>query len=283
MIAFTKQDPHPALRNYVRNYWLLEGDGVSDTLELLVPDGYPELFFVLRDTLRMKQFSQEKCWGPNSEGGLIGQATNRFDFEPSSSVKVLFVKLYPWTPHQLFDIPSVEANNMAIELGAFMADPTFRSLNERLQHMPDLAAMASLLDQILLQRLLAMKGINSFVQYAVRQMYHTNGTLSIDSLTQKVKASRRYVEKLFQQNIGLSPKHYAQVLRVKKASMYLLDPRFKGNIQQIAASLDYYDQSHLLKDFKSVTGISPSAFMREKNLNFSEEGLLMYLDQWDYS
>jgi AraC-like DNA-binding protein len=283
MISFTKKDPHPALRDYVRNYWLLEGDGVADTLELLVPDGYPELFFVLHDTLRMQHFSNEKCWGANSEGGLIGQATSRFDFEPSSSSKVLFVKLYPWTPHQLFNIPACEVNNSAIELGAFVADPIFRHLNERLQHLPDLECMSALLDQVLLQKVHAMKAKNSFVQYAVRQMYFANGTISIDSLTQKVRASRRYVEKLFQQNIGLSPKHYAQVLRVKKATMYLLDPRFKGNIQQIASSLDYYDQSHLLKDFKSVVGMSPSAFVREKNLNFSEADLLTYLDQWDYS
>lgn len=65
-------------------------------------------------------------------------------------------------------------------------------------------------------------------------------------------------------------------------TMYLLDPRFNFNIRDISDRLEYYDQSHLLKDFKAVMGQSPSAFLQRQTI-FSEPDLMSYLDQWDYS
>ena len=61
----------------------------------------------------------------------------------------------------------------------------------------------------------------------------------------------------------------------------MLDKNFSGNIGQIAAGLDYHDQSHFLKDFKSVTWQPPTAFLRSQGLPFDRVG--DYLGQWDYS
>ena len=96
----------------------------------------------------------------------------------------------------------------------------------------------TLLDAFFLKKLAEQKDQNSFLQFAVRQIYNSNGTISIDSLTKHVHASRRYVEKVFKERIGMSPKEYAQIIRVKKTSMYLLDPRFNFNIREIADRAD---------------------------------------------
>ena len=80
----------------------------------------------------------------------------------------------------------------------------------------------------------------------------------------------------------MSPKQYARIIRVKKASMYMLDPGFTGNLQTIADALQYYDQSHFLKDFKAVVRQTPTAFLQQQP-NFPIEGIKAYLGQWDYS
>jgi len=282
MLKFTKKNPHPNLRNYIRSYWLMESEGSEETMDLLVPDGYPELFFVLNASLKMEQFSGEKNWAQHTEGGLIGQATTQFAFQPTPFSKMLFVKFYPWTPHHLFGIPAWQLNDLALDLGAVTHDPAFRQLSERVCCGEDLADIAVLLDAFFLKKLAEHKDENSFLQFAVRQIYNSNGTVSIDSLTNHVHASRRYVEKVFKEKIGTSPKQYAQIVRVKKTSMYLLDPRLHFNIREISDRLEYYDQSHLLKDFKAVMGQSPSAFL-QRQIIFSEPDLMSYLDQWDYS
>ncbi len=282
MLKFEQKKPHPRLRNYIRSYWLMEGDGSEEHLDLLVPDGYPELFFILKESLKMERFSGGKQWSPFVEGGLIGQATAQFTFQPTPYSKMLFVKLYPWTPNQLFGIPSWKLNDLAIDLGAATKDLSFRRLNEQVCNSENLSDIAALLDAFFLKKLSEAPPSNSFLTFAVRQIYASDGTLSIDGLTKHVHATRRYVEKVFKEKIGMSPKQYAQIIRVKKTSMYLLDPRFQYNIREIAHRLDYYDQSHLLKDFKAVMGQSPSVYL-QREVGFSKSDLMSYLDQWDYS
>jgi AraC-like DNA-binding protein len=282
MLSFYQRNPHPALRQHLRSYWLIESDGSDEPLDLLVPDGYPEMFFVLRESLQMQQFSGEKRWMQHAEGGLIGQATAQFAFQPTAFSRMLFVKMYPWTPQQLFGVPSWQLNDLALDLSALTHDPSFRCLSERVYEAANLSEIAPLLDDFFLKKCSHLASDNSFLQFAVQQLYRSDGTVPLDHLTQHIHVSRRYVEKLFREKIGMSPKQYARLIRVKKASMYLLDPRFKGNIRDIACQLEYYDQSHLLKDFKAVMGQSPSAFL-QRQVIFSEADLMSYLSQWDYS
>jgi len=281
-LKFEQKKPHPALRNLIRSYWMMENTGKAESLDLLVPDGYPELFFILNESLKMQQFSGEKQWAPHKEAGLIGQATAQFAFQPMPFSKMLFVKLYPWTPKLLFGIPAWQLNNQALDLGAITSDSAFRELGEKLSTAPHLTDIAALLDAFFLKKLIEINGHNSFVEFAVRQIFSSDGAISVDRLTNQVHASRRYVEKVFKDKIGISPKQYAQIIRVKKASMYLLDPRFNFNIREISNRLEYYDQSHLLKDFKAIMGQTPSAYL-QKQVVFSTPDLLSYLDQWDYS
>lgn len=279
MLHFRQVKPHPGLCNFVRGYWLLESSALPEQLEL-VPDGYPEMFFVLNGSVQI--FSAQNCRGKFAPTGLIGQATGRFSFQTSPHTSALFVKLYPWTPHLLFGISAREINDSVLDVETVSSDPEFRNLDARVYAAPNLEGAARVLDAFFLKKTAALSNKGAFVQHAVRQIFNSNGALSIDSLRERIWASRRYVEKTFKETIGLTPKRYAQLVRVKKASMCLLDPRFQGNIQDIALSLEYYDQSHFLKDFKAIVGCSPSAFLKSQ-LNLSEEGLLPYLDQWDYS
>ena len=121
-----------------------------------------------------------------------------------------------------------------------------------------------------------------FLQFAVSQIFATNGTTSVDSLRNNISASRRYVEKLFKKNIGLTPKQFARLIRVKKASIFLQQKDFNGFLYSVSESLNYYDQSHFLKDFKMVVGSTPTQFL-SKQSSLKIEGIESYLAQWDYS
>ena len=121
-----------------------------------------------------------------------------------------------------------------------------------------------------------------FLNFAIQKIYNSNGTTSIDGLRQNIAASRRYVEKLFKKSIGLTPKRYARLIRVKKASILMQHEDFDGSIAGVAAALDYYDQSHFLKDFKMVVRKTPTQFLKTQAA-MPMEGVGEYLRQWDYS
>ena len=62
----------------------------------------------------------------------------------------------------------------------------------------------------------------------------------------------------------MSPKQYARLIRVKKASILMAGNSFMGNIGAVATNLHYYDQSHFIKDFKTVIGQTPSQYLKEQ-------------------
>lgn len=279
MLDFKQCKPHPALQNYIRGYWLIEAGNKDEVLEL-IPDGYPELFFTFEGSIQI--FEGGKRWSRYAQAGLIGQTTHRFTFETTAFSKVLYVKLYPWTPYSLFKVPSWELNNNVLEVGAVGQSPEFRLLSEQIYASENFEQATALLDTFFLKKLAEKTAESPFIRFAVNQIFASNGTASIQSLTDQIKASRRYVEKLFKEEIGISPKQYARLIRVKKATICMLDDQFNGQINTISAGLDYYDPSHFLKDFKAVVQQTPTEFLQQK-LNISKEGREAYLRQWDYS
>ncbi len=259
MLQFHRLPPHPALRNDLQGYRLIEAGDAPTTLDL-VPDGFPELAFPLRHSIKMA--AAGKTPEPLVSPSLMGQTTGIFTILPEPGSKLLLVKMYPWTPFRLFGTPAFLLKDEVTELAGLSDEPSFRQLATDLASVTDFRSAADLLDLYFLKKTGALPAGNAFLESSVRQIYRKNGALDLDDLTSLTHASRRYVEKVFKHHVGISPKHYARLIRVKKASILLMDPRFDGVIGRIADSLDYFDSSHFVKDFRNITGLTPSGFLR---------------------
>ena len=67
--------------------------------------------------------------------------------------------------------------------------------------------------------------------------------------------SERYLRRVFRQDVGVSPKHFARITRVRG----LID-QARRPWADTAAYAGYTDQSHLIADFRSLMGVTPKAF-----------------------
>ena len=279
MLTFQRVEPAEALKHFIHGYWQVKSDDQPELLDL-VPDGYPEIAFSIQKRVTVKPGGLESCQMPNA--GVVGQLTHRFITLIPADTNLLFVKMYPWTPYLLFDEPIWHLNDKVTDLECLTKDREFRQMARDVRTLASIGEAAPLLDGFFLKKLALQKLETPFLIFAIQQIFKSNGTTNIDSLRQNIQASRRYVEKLFKKNIGLTPKRYARLIRVKKASIILQQPFYNKHISSVAAELEYYDQSHFLKDFKTVVGRTPSQYLQMKPM-FSGEGLEAYLKQWDYS
>jgi AraC-like DNA-binding protein len=66
--------------------------------------------------------------------------------------------------------------------------------------------------------------------------------------------SERYLRRVLTQGVGISPKHFARISRVRKV---LGRP---GSWSAVAAEAGYFDQSHLVAEFRSIMRVTPGAF-----------------------
>ncbi|MGD9367574.1 MAG: helix-turn-helix domain-containing protein [Desulfobacteraceae bacterium] len=108
------------------------------------------------------------------------------------------------------------------------------------------------------------KGVSKdFSTAAAADCIETNrGRANIYSLAKSVGWSTRQLERRFKERVGMSPKQLCRNVRFKSAFQHLSSSR-RDTFASTAMDCGYYDQSHMIKDFKHYTGTSPAAFFRE--------------------
>ena len=80
----------------------------------------------------------------------------------------------------------------------------------------------------------------------------------VASTARRLNVSERHLRTVFTDGVGLSPKQFARIDRVRTVLATPAERRFA----QLATEAGYYDQSHLTAEFRTVMGVAPLAFRR---------------------
>lgn len=107
-----------------------------------------------------------------------------------------------------------------------------------------------------------LDNIHSIEEYIRERIYRSKGNISIKELSKETGYSECYVRRIFKSVHGISPKSFEKFVRFQ----YVLNKidKLKGNVQieDIALDCGYYDQSHMIKDFKCFAGITPESYLK---------------------
>lgn len=107
--------------------------------------------------------------------------------------------------------------------------------------------------------------------YAIKQMvYQSNGTVKIHEMEEKTRYSERYINKVFIDEMGFSPKVFCKIIQFQKVLELFSQLGCPKNMSEICTTLGYYDQSHFIRDFTKYCGITPLKYlkMQENCANF---------------
>lgn len=169
------------------------------------------------------------------------------------------IDLEPQAAHVLFREPMHRLANSTLPLEDVLAED---GLTERLHDLPTWPARFALLDSVLARRLLDRSEWCPGVARAWARLVKTGGQVPIASLTHELGWSRKRIAARFREQIGLTPKAAARLLRFERARA-ATSGAAKPDWVRIALECGYYDQSHLINDFRDVTGRSPATFFQD--------------------
>lgn len=100
-----------------------------------------------------------------------------------------------------------------------------------------------------------------FLKHVIDEILNTNSpATSIAQLSENFKVSRVTLHKQFLLHIGSSPSQFIKIERFRNALKMFTLKSTQEQLIDIAYLVDYFDQSHMAKDFKTLTGYSPKAF-----------------------
>jgi AraC-like DNA-binding protein len=87
-------------------------------------------------------------------------------------------------------------------------------------------------------------------------------TANVNAVAVELGVSERHLRRIFRDAIGVSPKAFARLARFHRALRAAREGR-GTSWARIAAASGYYDQAHLIDEFRAIAGVTPRALLSE--------------------
>ncbi|MEP7107395.1 MAG: helix-turn-helix domain-containing protein [Ferruginibacter sp.] len=269
MITVTEIAPAPVLAPFVRCYSLREFD--TNGSDLVKPwHALHEIsinfhFKALPCKLNNPQTGQILKKG--NYGGIMGLGT-QFNGELTFNGSYSFFEIYfkPNGFNKIFGLPASEINNLLV-FADDIFEPNIKLFFEQLCIASGLNEMALLADAYLLLYLKKQKHADhkDAITHISNLIFKKAGCVNIDLLAYDANMSVRNFERRFIEQVGISPKLFCCVTRFNHAfAMKLKNPEM--NWTSIGHKSGYFDQTHLIKDFKRFAGYAPLTFLKHTPL-----------------
>jgi AraC-like DNA-binding protein len=173
----------------------------------------------------------------------------------------LEVKLTPIGAYLLLAVPMDELSNRTVALDDVLGAAA-DELAERLAAAPSWAERFAIVDTAFLVRLSRARAMAPGVVAAWTRLRRTHGCTDIGALAEELGWSRKHLIACFREHIGLPPKTVASILRFNRA-VQLMDGQ---HITWGALALEsgYYDQAHMIRDFRRFAGVTPGEFLSRR-------------------
>ncbi len=175
-------------------------------------------------------------------------------------IDLMGVSFHTGGAYPFLDVPLTGLRDEIALLDA-LNRPDLLHLHARLYEAESLTARISLLEEWLLSRLSLGKERDALIPASLTLLHEREGQLSIPELADELAVSQRHLERLYQNQVGISPKQYAQLLRVEKARLALKQLP-ERSITRLAVELGFYDQAHFIREFSAVIGLTPTAYLK---------------------
>lgn len=259
--------PQPDLASVVKCFWTLEVPAQKDVQrQLIIPDGYIEMFFILGDDVKRYTSGNDFIIQPREM--ILGQITDTFYVEPTGSVNSFAVRFYPYGFANFVAMPIKNLSNKETPLATLFGEEISKRLRKEIVTANDTNTRIEIIERFLLERLTDKTMIDHIVKTTIDTMLATRGSAPINTLTKNDLSKRRQLERKFTTQIGISPKQLGKVIRLQTALKMLLNKRSE-TLTDIAYESEYYDQAHFIKDFKEFTGTTPGEFLTDNTMALS--------------
>ncbi len=247
MILYQEYAPCPALAPYVACLWTCDVQPAGKVVShRVLPDNCIDIL-----------------WQDSApEGGVAGMMSSAIHVPFAAPVRTLAVRFKPGAAAHFFDLPLHELIDLHPSLGDLWGDGVAARFADALWSRPlsDLDAVA-VLERLLLTQLRAPHARPALVEHAVAALQASHGALRIESLAETLGVSRQHLASQFRSRVGLGAKLFARVCRFQAASARLNKVAAgKADLAALALELGYYDQPHMVHEFRALSGATPLSF-----------------------
>lgn len=239
--------PRTWLSRFVETVRVAEFDGPCQLSRL--PDGRVNLVFrVLADA--------------TGDLSVTGPRTRAMFKTKTGIARMITIELKPGWSAQLFGVPA----HLLTDRIVLLQDIWGRAGTDLCHQLLDARSVPEVIDRI--SHAIATRteqivepASARLARRAVRLMQTENARIA--SVAHELGVTPRHLRRAFHESVGISPKDFSRTLRLNRA---VRNAKVSADWGRIATDAGYYDQAHLISDFRELVGLTPRAFAKSQIL-----------------
>jgi AraC-like DNA-binding protein len=237
--------PIGRLAQFIECFWLSLPNALSSVSRenRVIPDGCIDLIFDVTPTM------ENAYW--------VGTMTTSLCLDSTTQRSLLGIRFHPGGARQFLPCSAAELVNQRVPIRDLT--PNLSMLLESLvvQDNPMEILYKWLESQVVLTT-------TSTLVFEIRRRITCNKKNS--TVTDEMGYSRQYLNRIMNDEVGIDLKRFSRILRMRKLIMSLANSSMPVNWSECAVSFGFYDQSHLINEFKDIVGINPGQFLQTLKL-----------------
>jgi AraC-like DNA-binding protein len=261
-MMFQEFTPSARLSTLVKSFFYFESD-VRPMSDVVFPGGNMEVVFNLGSGVWKTASRGRFVQTPKIE--IWGQLTQPLQVRSEGLNKMLGARFFAAGAAAFFRENLSELNDDVSDARAVFGKEIDR-VHEQLLNLSSMTQRVALLEKFLLDQIISVDDKASasgaarvtLVRKIARELQHGVFAGDIKALASRHDVSPRYLQQLFLQHTGVTPKLFHKISRFQ-ASLKLVT-RQEKSLTTIAYDCGYADQSHFIREFKSFTGLTPSSY-----------------------
>lgn len=253
--------PGAPLSYFVENLWFYRDLEVNYTREKLLPDASMELIIDLgegakklydRDSLRYTSY--KRCWisGMQRQYLVIGA-------ERGSSMMGAHFRTGGAAP--FFGFPLSELASQVVELDLIWKREIL-ALREQLLETEDIDGKFDLLEGYLMTKAQSRLEPDKTIAVALN-MLRSWPVMPVRELASRLGLSHKQMIARFDCRVGLTPKQTSRIFRFRN-SLAAACSAAPPDWSSLAADCGYYDQAHMIHEFRQFAGMTPTEYQRNR-------------------
>lgn len=233
--TFNVRRPAAALARYISQYWLSLNN--TSPVYAALPDGCVDLVLEVTE-------SNQRSW-------IYGSTTRPTAIACRAGTHYLGIRFHPGRSRHFISLAAQEITDGREDLRALMPFPS-----ERVASRIATEALFDELDEILVAALCRTPPIESYIDGVVQHIEARHGNTRIDEIAARFGRSRRQLERVFLQTVGVPLKFFCMISRLRHAADLIVHPA-SSSLSAVAHDAGYSDQAHMTRDFTRLAGVSP--------------------------
>ena len=258
-MEYFEAKPSPQLAGSIKCFWAIRADVGSGAPEPVLPDGCPEIIFNLAD--RFRRIYTDGSHETQATAIVSGQLRSSISIIPTGQVDLFGVRFHPSGAFPLLRIPLHELTDRVESLDSLIGRDA-REVWVLIAETKSFADRVRVFESFCLRSLGGISTEDDLPRRLSQAIAERQGRISVSELCAFSGLGERTLERTFQRFVGLPPKTFARIVRFQNV-VRRIEQAESANLLDTGLEFGYYDQSHMIREFREFAGTSPLAYFEE--------------------